>query len=131
MTVETEARGQDSPTLAFDEFWRWLVLHPNCIVRAGTADSVLYDDDDLHWHFASEGPDTFLCQLIRGKRLLGELVIKPENVSYVQGYRGDHDDEFVFEMIAEGEEDRTAAYFFVLSHAFDAPEPPTTGRAVH
>ncbi len=52
-------------------------------------------------------------------------MIKPETVSYVQGYRGDHDDEFVFEMIAEGEEDRAAAYFFVLSHAFDAPEPPT------
>ncbi len=59
MAVETEAREQDSPTLAFDEFWRWLVLHPNCIVRAGTADSVLYDDDDLHWHFANEGPEAY------------------------------------------------------------------------
>ena len=131
MPVETEARERDSPTLAFDEFWRWLILHPNCIVRAGTADCVLYDDDDLHWHFASEAAETFLCQLIRGKRLLGEMVIKSETISYVQGYRGDHDDEFVFEMIAEAEEDRTALYFFVLSHAFDAPEPPTTGRAVH
>jgi len=131
MPVETEAREHDSPTLAFDEFWRWLILHPNCIMRAGTADCVLYDDEDLHWHFASEGAETFLCQLIRGKRLLGEMVIKSETISYVQGYRGDHDDEFVFEMIAEAEEDRTALYFFVLSHAFDAPEPPTTGRAVH
>jgi hypothetical protein len=131
MTVETPPREQDSPTLAFDEFWRWLVLHPNCIVRAGTADTVLYDDDDLHWHFANEGADAFLVQLIRGKRLLGELVIRPDTVSYVQGYRGDHEDEFVFEMIAEGEEDGAAAYFFVLSHAFDAPETPTTGRAVH
>ena len=131
MAAETETRERDSPTLAFDQFWRWLVLHPNCIVRAGTADSVLYDDEDLHWHFANEGPDAFLCQLIRGKRLLGELVIKPEAVSYVQGYRGDHDDEFVFEMIAVGEEDRSAAYFFVMSHAFDAPEPEGTGRAVH
>jgi len=131
MAVETTPREHDSPTLAFDEFWRWLVLHPNCILRAGTADSVLYDDDDLHWHFSNEGPDAYLCQLIRGKRLLGELVVRPEAVSYVQGYRGDHEDEFVFEMISEGEEDRTAAYFFVLSHAFDAPETPTTGRAVH
>jgi hypothetical protein len=131
MTAETEPRGQDSPTLSFDEFWRWLVLHPNCILRAGTADTVLYDDEDLHWHFASEAPDALLCQLIRGKRLLGELVIKPETVAYVQGYRGDHDDEFVFEMIEEAEEDRTAVYFFVLSHAFDAPEPPASGRAVH
>ena len=131
MPVETEARERDSPTLAFDEFWRWLILHPNCIVRAGTADCVLYDDDDLHWHFASEAAETFLCQLIRGKRLLGEMVIKSETISYVQGYRGDHDDEFVFEMIAEAEDDRTALYFFVLSHAFDAPEPATPGRAVH
>jgi hypothetical protein len=131
MAVETPTREHDSPTLAFDEFWRWLVLHPNCIVRAGTADTVLYDDDDLHWHFTSEGPESFLCQLIRGKRLLGELVIHSETVSYVQGYRGDHEDEFVFEMITEGEDDRRAAYFFVLSHAFDAPEPPAPGRAVH
>ena len=131
MTVESRSSEHDSPTLAFDEFWRWLVLHPNCIVRAGTADSVLYDDDDLHWHFANEGHDAFLCQLIRGKRLLGEMVLRSETVSYVQGYRGDHEDEFVFEMIAEGEEDRAAAYFFVLSHAYDGPETPTTGRAVH
>lgn len=131
MTVETPQRGQDSPTLAFDEFWRWLVQHPNCIVRAGTADSVLYDDDDLHWHLANEGPEAHLCQLIRGKRLLGELVVRPESVSYVQGYRVDHEEEFVFELIAEGEEDRVAAYFFVMSHAFDAPETPSTGRAVH
>src|SRR5688572_20766522 len=68
MPVETEARERDSPTLAFDEFWRWLILHPNCIVRAGTADCVLYDDDDLHWHFASEAAEIYLCQLIRGKR---------------------------------------------------------------
>lgn len=131
MAVETGAREQDSPTLAFEEFWRWVTQHPNCIVRAGTTDTVLYDDDDLHWHFTNEGPDAYLCQLIRGKRLLGELVIKPEAVSYVQGYRGDHDDEFVFEMIAEAEDERSAVYFFVLSHAFDAPEPPSPGRAVH
>ena len=131
MTVETPEREHDSPTLAFNEFWRWLVLHPNCIVRAGTPESVLYDDDDLHWHFSNEGPDAFLCQLIRGKRLLGELVLHPETVSYVQGYRGDHEDEFVFEMIAEGEVDRAAVYFFVLSHAYDGPDTPATGRAVH
>ena len=131
MSVESRTREQDAPTLSFDEFWRWLVLHPNCIVRAGTADSVLYDDDDLHWHFSNEGQDAFLCQLIRGKRLLGEMVIHPESVSYVQGYRGDHEDEFVFEMISENEDDRAAVYFFVLSHAYDGPEIPTTGRAVH
>ena len=44
-------------TLPFDTFWNWLMLHPNCILRAGTADAVIFDDDDLHWHFAQEGPE--------------------------------------------------------------------------
>ena len=62
-------------TLPFDAFWSWLQAHPNCIIRAGTPEAVLYDDDDLHWHFSAEGPDTFLVQLQRGKKLVGEMMV--------------------------------------------------------
>ena len=31
-------------TLPFEKFWNWLVTHPNCILRAGTPEAVLYDD---------------------------------------------------------------------------------------
>jgi hypothetical protein len=121
----------DGPvTLSFDTFWSWLVSHPNCILRAGTPEAVLYDDEDLHWHFASEEGQTLLIQVLRGKRLLGELLVEPEQVTYVEGATGDHDGEHVFELIAETETDRVAAYFFVLAHAYQ-PEAPFSPARVH
>src|SRR5881409_2141736 len=117
-------------TLAFDAFWTWVQAHPNCIIRAGTPESVLYDDDDLHWHFTAEAPDAFLVQLQRGKKLVGEIVVVPADVAYVQGSSGE-DDEYVFELISETQADRVAAYHFVLSHGHDAHERSSPGRAVH
>jgi len=117
-------------TLPFDTFWGWVQAHPNCIIRAGTPESVLYDDDDLHWHFTVEGTDTFLVQLQRGKKLVGEIVVLPADVAYVQGVSGE-EDEYVFELISETQADRMAAYHFVLSHGYDAHERLTPGRAVH
>lgn len=109
----------ETPTLSFDEFWDWIVRHPNCILRAGTQDAVLYDDEDYHWHFAVEGPDTPLVQLIRGKRLLGELLIARDRIAFVQGVPGDVDGEHVFDLIVETETERLTAYFFVVSHAYE------------
>ncbi len=127
--METQPPRTD-PTLALEEFWSWLVLHPNCVLRAGTHDAVVYDDDDLHWHFSSEGPETLLVQVLRGKRILGEILVAREQVAYVQAMAGEEEGEFVFELIAENEAERAAAYFFVLSHGYDAEEPPTL-RRVH
>jgi hypothetical protein len=115
-------------TLTFGNFWAWLVSHPNCIVRAGTPTSVLYDEEDFHWHFAAEGSETLLVQVLRGKRLIGELFVEPEQVSYVQGQAGEQAEEFVFELVAETPNERYAAYFFVLSHGFDGEAPTTPGR---
>ena len=106
-------------TLSFEAFWNWLVTHPNCIVRAGTPEAILYDDEDLHWHFAAEDSETLLVQVLRGKRFVGELLVRPEQVSYVQGVAGERDDEFSFEAIAETERERYAAYFFVLTHGYE------------
>ena len=106
-------------TLSFDTFWSWLVTHPNCILRAGTPEAVIYDDDDLHWHFAAEDAETLLVQVLRGKRFVGELLIRPEQVSYVQGGPTDQENEYSFEAIAETERERYAAYFFTLTHGFD------------
>lgn len=111
------------PTLPFETFWNWLIRHPNCILRAGTQDALLFDDDDLHWHFAADGPALFI-QLIRGKRIMAELAIDPERVTYVQGFSEERENEFAFELISEGETERTAAYFFVLSHGYEPDEIP-------
>ena len=119
---------EDTLTLAFEAFWSWLTTHPNCIVRAGTPEAVLYDDDDLHWHFASEGSSTRLVQVLRGKRLLGELLVEPEEVTYVQGSAGDEEGEFLFELIAENETEQAVSWFFVLSHGYDTEGGSTPGR---
>lgn len=119
-----------STTLAFDAFWNWLQAHPNCIIRAGTPDTVLYDEEELHWHFANEGGDTLLIQVLRGKKLLGEILVAPAEVAYVQTAAGE-EDEYVFELVSETETDRVVAYHVVLSHGYDAQERPAAGRAVH
>jgi len=123
----------DEPlTLPFEQFWGWLVSHPNCILRAGTPEAVIYDDEDLHWHFAAEGGTTLLVQLVRGKRLTGELLVEPEQVSYVQGYSGEREGEYVFECVVEGETEQLAAYFFVLTHGYENEAEETfTPARVH
>ncbi|MEE8585009.1 MAG: hypothetical protein V3T83_09180 [Acidobacteriota bacterium] len=119
----------DAPyTLQFDAFWTWLVTHPNCIIRAGTPDSVLYDDDDLHWHFASEANGVLLVQLLRGKRLMAELFVMPERVTYVQVMPAENEEEHTFELICESESERIAAYVFVLAHGYEEESDFTPGR---
>lgn len=122
-------RLDELPTLSFDQFWDWLVLHPNCILRVGSADAVLYDDDDYHWQFSQEGLETPMVQVLRGKRLVGEMLVAREPITYVQGAPGEVEGEYAFELIAESESDRVVAYFFVLTHGYDASrDEPPTGR---
>lgn len=111
-------------TLDFDAFWNWLVTHPNCVLRAGTPEAVLYDDEEYHWHFAMEGSETLLVQVLRGKRLVGELLLAPEQIAYVQGTPGDQEGEYVFELISENETDRASLYFFILAHGYDDEQLP-------
>ena len=116
-------------TLTFDLFWNWLVTHPNCILRAGSRDAVIYDEDDLHWHFANEPEGTLLIQVIRGKRMIGELFLDPERIDYVLTVPQENEEEYTFELIAESET-QGPAYFFVLAHGYEV-EKATTRRRVH
>jgi hypothetical protein len=117
-------------TLSFEDFWAWLQEHPNCLVRVGTPDLSLFDDDDLHWYI---GPDrgALVVQAIRGKRLLGELVLDGEQVSYVQEAGEEAEGEHLFEAIAESASDRVACYHFVLTHGVAEDEQPGHRPAVH
>ena len=119
-----------TPTLSFDVFWDWLTSHANCILRAGTPEMVLYDDTDLHWHFGAENAETLLVQVIKGKRLMGELLIQPEQIAYAQGLTSEHEDEHIFELVTETETERLASYFFVLAHGFEEDDgyPQGSGR---
>ena len=124
----------DILTLPFETFWSWLVTHPNCVLRAGTPETVLYDDEDLHWHFAVEAPPEagdspwLLVQLIRGKRLMGELFLAAEQIGYVQGSAGDQEGEYVFELVQEAEAEPVVSYFFVLAHGYDGAEAEARGH---
>ncbi len=122
----------ESPaTLPFDIFWQWLATHPNCILRAGTPEAVLYDDEDLHWHFVAYQGGMVGIQLLRGKRFLGELFVDPEPITYVQGLAGEMEGEYVFDLIAESETERTANYHFVLCHGYEDEEDDLPPGRVH
>ena len=119
----------DAPfTLDFETFWNWLETHPNCIVRGGTADAVIFDDEDLHWHFAREREGVRLVQVIRGKRLVGELFVDPERVAYAQAVSSESQEEHSFELISETETEHVIAYFFVLAHGYEEERSLGPGR---
>ena len=119
---------EDNLTLSLAEFWDWVVTHPNCILRVGTPETELFDDEDLHWHFAVESPETLVVQLLRGKRLLGEMLVAPEQITFVNGIQGEQNGEFVFELVQETDNDRFAAYHFVLAHGYDDESPASPSR---
>lgn len=115
----------DGP-ISFDTFWNFLLRHYNCILRAGTEDAVLYDDEDVHWHFAQEDVNTWVVQLCRGKRILGELFVEPELVSYVQVSPGE--EEVSFELVQENDREAHVVYLFVLSHGIDEEDSSERSR---
>ena len=97
-------------TLTFPKFWTWLQGHVNCIVRAGTPEVVLFDHDDFHWTLLAEDDTTRVVQLARGKELVGELVLFPTEIAYVQTEPGEQEGEFLFDCMIETESAREVAY---------------------
>ncbi|MDH3402747.1 MAG: hypothetical protein OES32_05700 [Acidobacteriota bacterium] len=117
-------------TLSFTALWSWLQGHLGCIQRVSTPEAVLFDDDDLHWYLGPlDGNE--VVQVIRGKRLMGEIVVDPERVSYVQALGEESAGEYVFEAISETETERVAVYTFVLVHDLDAEGAPAHGSGIH
>lgn len=94
------------------------MAHPNCILRAGTPDVLLFDHDDFHWHLAVEDERTYVVQLARAKELIGELVMLVDDIAYVHCHMSDNE-EFVCECVIESEARRDVAYHFVMTHGYD------------
>ena len=122
--------GATATTLPFDKFWQWLSAHPNCIVRAGTPEVILFDHDDFHWHLAVEDDLVCIVQLARGKELVGEMVVLAADIAYVQCEMTEHE-EFICECIVEGEAAREAVYHFVMAHGYDEAALPGPRRWTH
>lgn len=127
MASTTKRMTPVASTLTFEKFWTWLVGHVNCIVRAGTPEVVLFDHDDFHWTILSEDDTTRVVQLARGKELVGELVVFPSEIAYVQTEPGEAEGEFVFDCVIETESAREVAYHFVMAHEYEAAEHPRGG----
>ena len=106
-------------TLPFEKFWRWLQGHQNCILRAGTPEVALFDRDEFHWTLLVEDDATFVVQLSRGKELIGELLVFPAEIAYVQAEPSEHEGEFLFECVTETTDAREVMYHFVLAHEYD------------
>jgi len=117
-----------TPTMSFETFWEWVIAHPNCILRAGTRDTVVFDDDDFHWHFNMDDPSSLLVQVIRGKRLIGEILIPRQDIAFVQGVLGDQEGEFIFELVSGDESSQSALFFFVLTHGYESMDDPDPKR---
>ncbi|HTR55286.1 MAG TPA: hypothetical protein VMJ10_31615 [Kofleriaceae bacterium] len=109
-------------TLTFDKFWKWLTGHANCIVRAGTPEVVLVDHDDFHWTLLAEDDHTLVVQLGRAKDLVGEILVFPQDIAYVQVEPTDSEGEWLFECVVENEKAREIAYHFVMAHEYEDGE---------
>jgi len=116
VTVET------GTTLAFDRFWRWLKQHANCILRAGTADTLLHDQEAFHWHLEEDADRNPSVQLVWGKLLVGELLLDVRDVLYVEATPeegGEGDGHFLFELIGGSREEPYPVYHFLMAHGFE------------
>ncbi|MBS1110163.1 MAG: hypothetical protein H6Q88_2155 [Anaeromyxobacteraceae bacterium] len=120
---------QSGATLPFERFWKWLKHHPNCILRAGTSEAWLYDQDDLHWHL-EDGPERRASvQVLRGKQVLGELVLDVRDVVFVQATLDSEEDgerRYLFEVVGGDRAEPYAVYHFLVAHGFEE-EPHAAG----
>jgi hypothetical protein len=98
-------------------------------VRAGTPEVVLFDHDDFHWTLLAEDDTTRVVQLARGKELVGELVLFPTEIAYVQTEPGEQEGEFLFDCMIETESAREVAYHFVMAHPYETSEHPRAKSA--
>jgi hypothetical protein len=114
MTTTGKRLATVATTLTFERFWTWLGGHANCIVRAGTP--------DFHWTLLTEDDHTRIVQLARAKDLVGELLVFPAEIAYVQVEPTEVEGEWLFECVVENEKAREVAYHFVMAHEYDEGE---------
>ena len=113
--------------LTFERFWRWVSDHPNCVIRAGTGEATLFDFDDYHWDFHDEDEGHAVVGLVRGKNLVGELVIDKSQVLFVQAspdVEAPQAGHWLFEVIGGDKAEPFGIAWFVVSHAIES----TTGH---
>lgn len=124
MSTELDKGG----TLTFERFWSWLKGHTNCILRAGTDEVWLYDQEEFHWHLEDDGKRGIGVQLLAGKRVIAEVLLDLRDVLFVQTSpeeveEGGPKGATIFEIVVGTKEDTYTAYHFVMSHPFEEEAP--------
>jgi len=109
-------------TMEFEDFWNWLQSHFNCVLRAGTHDVAVFDDEALHWRFSGYDQESCLIQVGRGKLVVAEMALYPARISYVQVTELGTE-EYLYEMVYDDEGVKEVTYFLVLAHDVDGEEP--------
>jgi hypothetical protein len=108
--------------LTFDQFWRWLSEHRDCVVRAGTEDLMLFDHELMHWDFFEEAEGRGIVQLIFGKTLVGELMLERSEVLFVQSSPNVEEPksgEWFFECLGGPRDESYPLFVFVMSHGME------------
>ena len=116
------AKAETSAPLTFDRFWRWLLDHPNCVVRVGSDDCTLIDHDDFHWDFLEEEEGNVIVQLVKGKALVSELIIPRRDVLFVQAsldVESAAQGYWLFELIGGPKEETFAVAHVLMSHGME------------
>jgi hypothetical protein len=113
-------------TMTFEKFWAWLKDHANCILRAGSADAYFYDQEDFHWVLSVDAEQNAVVELLRGKRLVADLVIERQDVQFVQSSPDvEQPEHVVFEVISNVQGEAVPIYHFLMSHGVEEPTHKT------
>jgi hypothetical protein len=108
--------------LGLERFWRWVKEHSDCILRAGTPETYLYDHEQVHWHLGEDSDRNFVVQLVWGKQIIGEMLLAPREVLFVQAAPDPESEQpgrFIFELIGGSKEEPYPLYHFLMAHAFE------------
>ena len=124
-----DPRLRPEQSLTFDRFWTWIQEHPNCVLRCGSADVTLFDHDDFHWLFFDEEERRAVVQLLKGKDLVGELVMagrEVREVALLPDPEAGAEGHVLAELTGGPKEDPQVLFHFLLSHGFE-PESKHQG----
>ncbi len=109
--------------LTFDTFWRWIQDHSNCVLRVGSSDVMMMDNELLHWDFFDEDDGRAVVQAIIGKSLVGEAVIERADILFVQtspDLEQPGSQAWNFELIGGNKDENYPVFSFLLTHGMEA-----------
>ena len=121
----TSSSSKTAAPLTFEAFWRWLQDHRNCLLRVGSADVVLMDNELLHWDFFEEDDGSTVVQAILGKSLVGEVIIERSDILFVQAspdLEQPASQAWNFECIGGSREENYPLFSFLMTHSMEGAQ---------